>query len=338
MWGRALAVHRRHRMTNMDDIARMNAHDWFARRRASDCTAEERAAFEQWRTQPGHAEAYAHLEDLWELSAELANEDAAIAAASREARHGAGPVGFAHQRWPLLAAAASLIVVCMYFAWLWARPAPVESYATAVGEQRTLTLEDGSRIVMDTATRLEVRYDRNRRSVQLRQGRADFQVSKDPDRPFTVQAGAAAVTAVGTQFQVRLSGSAGEVMLLEGRVVVDGRQASDQMTLAPGERVALLAGGTLGAVQRLNDADRASAEGWTSGQLVVRAWPVSALVAEVNRYGGTPLRLGDTAVGNLPVSGTFDPKAPEALALALEQVWSVRVEHSGGEIVLHEKK
>ncbi|HEY1076891.1 MAG TPA: FecR domain-containing protein, partial [Fontimonas sp.] len=282
--------------------------------------------------------AYADLEELWDLSAELAREDPAIIAAAREARHGAGLAGFAYRRWPLLAAAASLMVVCMFFASMWMKPASVQAYATAVGEQRTLTLEDGSRVVLDTATQLDVRYDRNSRSVQLRQGRADFQVSKDPDRPFTVRAGGAAVTATGTQFQVRLDGDAGEVTLLEGRVVVEGRQSTGRTALSPGERMALLAGGTLGAIQRLSEADLANAGGWTGGQLVVQAWPVSALVAEVNRYGGTPLRLGDAMVGRLPVSGTFDPRAPEALALALENVWPVRVEHGASEIVLYAKK
>ncbi|HEL5339973.1 TPA: FecR domain-containing protein [Stenotrophomonas maltophilia] len=326
-------------MDDTDDIAGQQAHHWFARLRAPDCSAEDRAAFERWRADPQHAAAYANLEDLWAMTGDLAEDDPDIAAAVREARRADTRPWLVRQRWPLLATAASLLLVAgLLFLTLQPARGPVRQYATATGEQRTITLEDGSRVVLDTASRLDVQYGRRERSLVLRQGRADFHVSKDPARPFTVQAGAAAVTATGTQFQVRIDGTAGEVTLLEGRVVVASQQSAAETALSPGERIALRAGGALGAVERLSDADRANAEGWTSGQLVVQAWPVAALVAEVNRYGGTPLRLGDAAVGRLPVSGTFDPKAPEALALALEHVWPVRVEHGAGEIVLYERK
>lgn len=331
-------MHPNHRMDDTDDMSGQQAHHWFARLRAPDCSAEDRAAFERWRDDPQHAAAYANLEDLWAITGDLAQEDPDIAAAVREARRADARSWRSRWRWPLLATAASVLLALFLFLSLPPAQGPAHAYATATGEQRTVTLEDGSRVVLDTATRLDVQYGRHERRLVLRQGRADFHVSKDPARPFTVRAGASAVTATGTQFQVRLDGAAGEVTLLEGRVVVASRLTAGEAALSPGERVAVLAGGTLGTVQRLSDADRASAEGWTSGQLVVQAWPVAALVAEVNRYGGTPLRLGDAAVGRMPVSGTFDPKAPEALALALEHVWPVRVEHSAGEIVLYEKK
>ncbi|MCR6700952.1 MAG: FecR domain-containing protein [Dokdonella sp.] len=325
-------------MNNADDIARSQAHRWFARLRAPDCSSEERAAFERWRAEPRHADAYANLEDLWDLSAELAQEDPDIAAAVREARHIDKRSWLARRRWPLLATAASVLVAWLFLMSMQGAPGTIYQYATAAGEQRTIDLEDGSHVVMDTATRLDVHYSRRERSLVLRQGRVDFHVSKDAARPFIVQAGPASVTATGTQFQVRLDGGAGDVTLLEGQVVVASRQSDGKATLAPGERVAVLAAGTLGTVQRLSAADRANAEGWTNGQLVVQAWPISTLVAEVNRYGGTPIRLGDAAVAQVPVSGTFDPKAPEALALALEFGWPVRVERSTSEIVLYEKK
>lgn len=330
-------MHRKQMMDTGAQAAGLQAQVWFARLRAHDCQPEERAAFERWRAADAtHDVAYADLEEVWALSAELAREDPDIAAAVRQARHEDSRPWLA-RRWPLLATAAMLVLAGAWVGLVKVREVPVQRYATATGEQRRLVLEDGSIVVLDTASALEVRYGRRQRDLALRQGRADFQVHRDTGRPFVVHAGKARVTATGTQFQVRVQGLAGAVTLLEGRVAVASAASARDTVMSPGDRITLGADGELGAVTRLSAEERANAEGWTIGQLVVKAWPIEALVAEVNRYGGTPLRLGDAAVGRLPVSGTFDPKAPESLALALSYGWPVRVERGDGEIVLYAK-
>lgn len=319
----------------MDDITRTQAGDWFARLRAHDCTDAERAAFERWRADPDHARVYASLEDVWRLTADLARKDGAIAAAAREARRAGGRPWYDRHRWPLVAATAAMIVVGI---WLQAPfPASVQHYVTAAGEQRTITLDDGSRVVLDTASTLDVRYGR-KRSLALRSGQADFTVYKDAARPFLVQAGPAEVTATGTRFQIRLSGEAGaaggHVTLLEGGATVTGRRAGGGTALAPGQRIAFDTAGNLGEVERLSDGELASAQGWTDGFLVAKDWPLDALVAEANRYGGPVLRLADPRLADLRVSGSFDPHDPDTIALALQSGWPVDVEHRDGDIVL----
>lgn len=313
------------------------AQDWFARLRAPDCGAAEREAFERWRAADTRNEhAYATLEDLWDLSGELVRDDPAITDAAREARRADARPWFRHLAWPLLATAATLVFTAVLLV-VTQRVVPAVPYSTVAGEQRSVRLDDGSVVMLDTATALDVQFDRRARRLTLRAGRADFTVSKDPSRPFIVSVGAAEVTATGTQFQVRLDGQAGEVTLLEGQVIVASLASAGRTPLAPGERIAVDSAGAFGAVRRLSDAERASAEGWTVGQLVAKEWPLAMLVAEVNRYGHTPLRLGDDVVGRLPVSGTFDPKAPESLVLALEYGWSVRAERGSDGIVLYAK-
>lgn len=334
-------MHRRDEMNTSADKIHAEAGDWFARLRASDCRVEDRAAFERWReADPRHADTYALLEEVWDLSSELAQDDPAIAAAVLAARHEDHRPWWARRGWPI-AAAALVALACFGLYHVLAppqAPAQLQHYATAAGEQRTVTLEDGTQVVLDTATSLDVRYERDRRNLVLQQGQAAFTVRKAPARPFVVTLGQADVTATGTQFQVRLDGGAGRVTLLEGQVIVASRQSKGEATLLPGQRIDVNASGTLGAAQRLNPADRANAEGWTAGQLVVADWPLEALVTEVNRYGRTRLRLGDDVVGRLPVSGTFDPTQPEAVAMVLQVGWPVQMQHADGEIVLSRKK
>src|SRR3546814_17633087 len=122
-------------------------------------------------------------------------------------------------------------------------------YATTTGEQRTVALDDGSRVVLDTGSDLKVQYGRRERRLTLLRGRADFRVQHDSDRPFVVLVGDASVTATGTRFQVRTADDAGAGNLLEGEVVVaatGGGQAGGGVTLRGGEGVAIRAAGWFG--------------------------------------------------------------------------------------------
>ncbi|WP_431261482.1 FecR family protein [Roseateles chitinivorans] len=104
-----------------------------------------------------------------------------------------------------------------------------ERYETGVGERRTVVLKDGSRISLNTASRIHVRWTPSRRIVELETGEALFEVAKDPRRPFVAVANGVEVRAIGTSFVVR--SDAGEarrdeasggtsVTLIEGTVVV----------------------------------------------------------------------------------------------------------------------
>src|SRR3546814_11343803 len=108
--------------------------------------------------------------------------------------------------------------------------------------------------------------------------------------------------------QMHVAGGVDTVTLLQGQVVVAAdrkRGDAGRVTLNPGERVAIGADGRLGTLEHLPETELASAQGWTEGMLVVREWPLARLVAEMNSYTKTPLRLGDPGMGALPRSDRF---------------------------------
>ncbi|WP_431286753.1 FecR family protein [Roseateles chitinivorans] len=129
-------------------------------------------------------------------------------------------------------------------------------YATGVGEQRSVVLADGSRLSLNTSTQVDVFLTHERRTVRIVRGEAFFEVAKDANRPFVVQALGSEVVALGTAFAVRLSepGASARglaVTLIEGRVNVRAGKASSEeaavappkeLTLVPGERVRLVKG------------------------------------------------------------------------------------------------
>jgi transmembrane sensor len=344
--GFAMAADDRNPMTTTSTHAeiRTAAQQWFARLLAPDCNDLERAAFNRWRAaSPLHDAAYREVADVWERSAGL-REDPVIAAALQEAMRPAAPLGRPrHQRWwPALAAAASVVLAVAASLWVFMpRDAAAIRYATALGEQRTVVLADGSRVVLDTGSELLAQIDEHMRKLTLQHGQADFEVRHDTARPFIVHVGDGSVTATGTHFQIRVGESDSIVTLLQGQVVVaaNARDSSRPATLQPGERIAIEPAGRLGALQAVSESELASARGWTSGNLVVKAWRLDAVVAEMNRYSSTKLRLGDPALGSVPISGVFKAGDQKSFALALEYGWSIDAGQRppAGDIVLTRK-
>jgi transmembrane sensor len=95
-----------------------------------------------------------------------------------------------------------------------------KSGLTAPGEQRTVVLEEGSRITLNTRTRIAVHLARHVREVVLRDGEAFFEVSKDASRPFTVRTSIGSARAIGTRFDVYLEDNHLSVTTQEGKVML----------------------------------------------------------------------------------------------------------------------
>lgn len=318
------------------------AETWLARLLSPECTARDRAAFEDWlAASPAHVEEYLDAERIHSLVALLASDDL-VQAASRSAKRDArGRGGARHRRVASFAAmAASVLLVCGAVFWFarapTSAPAPsLQQYTTADGELRTVTLADGTTLLLDANSAVTTRFDAQRRVLGLERGRVQLVVAQDRQRPFVVEAGAATIRDIGTTFQVSRSGDAVNVGLIDGSVTVsvdaDGAEAAAS-TLSPGEQVSIDAGRLRG--KRTLDIARATA--WPRGDLVFQDRRLDSLLAEMNRYSRVPMRLADPALGSLTVSGVFHKADQAALLAALEHGWSIRSEHVGDrEIVLH---
>lgn len=323
---------------SLDSAVQAAAAHWLVRIQADGCTAQERAAFQRWQEEdPAHAAAYTALERIQRATAGLKVDPTrgemlrAIrargdrrAVTRRRVRYWSAGLG--------VAATALLVVGVVWHEW---NPTgPLQRYATAVGEQRTVPLEDGSELLLDTDSAVTVRYSRKHRNLELERGRVQFSVAPAPQRPFVVRAGVGEVRALGTRFQVRQLSGAVQVALLEGKVSVTAPVATGArtVTLQAGESLRfdgadLWAGGTV---------DTEAAAGWPRGELVFHQRPLAELVEEMNRYTPVKLRLGDPALGELRLSGVFYDGNQTSLLNALNQVWNVRAERtSPEEIVLY---
>jgi transmembrane sensor len=313
------------------------AEHWFVRLLDPQCSAAQRAEFERWRAaDPRHASAYRDVERLWKQSEEAIKDPAVMAAARRALQP--EPQARASRRWfvPVLAAAAALLLAVALPRWLSTPADPAgTAYTAAVGQQRTITLTDGSSILLDTDSEVVVRYSDRTRRVDLLRGQAQFSVHGNHAWPFVVHAGAGTVTAVGTHFQVRLDDQDTDVALLEGKLAIATQTPDGGMqdaSLVGGQGLAFDANGQITPVHTV---DMQRAQGWTRGQLFVHNWRLADLVAEMNRYSNTKLKLADPSLENIRISGVFHTSDQQTLLLLLQQGWSIRAQRiSGSQIQL----
>lgn len=292
------------------DPIRTQAATWFARLHADELSDDEHVEHQAWLdSNPAHRLAYERIERMWSMlgdfspTAEIGQRLAAIPTAAPQTP---APLQRRPRRMQWLAACAAALTAVV-IGWRVFAPAPAseQRYASAVGEQRSITLDDGTQVDLDTSTTLRVRYSRQQRRIELDQGRAFFKVAHDSTRPLTVDTAQGSVRAVGTQFEVYRQDNGLDVTLFEGKVQLRAAAADDSAaalaTLTPGQRAHLAAGKAL-QVQNFHGG---SAPAWIDGQLVFEDLPLRAAVAEFNRYGGSPLRVSDAALGELRVSGVF---------------------------------
>jgi transmembrane sensor len=231
--------------------------EWFVEFRAGDIDASLSQRFDEWlRRSPEHIRAYIDIARLYvevpppdptgqiDVPALIAyanrdgNNVAPLPAsiAAREAtrleaealiggRARAKREGFLVRRWALAASFITAIVVLSSLL-VWQRER-YPSYATDIGEHRSLALSDGSTVDLNARSKLRIEFSKDERLVELLEGQALFQVAKDKSRPFIVKSGDATVRAVGTQFDVDRKATGTTVTVLEGRVVVYSEARSE---------------------------------------------------------------------------------------------------------------
>lgn len=310
-----------------------SAEEWVARLSSPDWTEDDRAAFEQWCAQtPDNQRDFERVERLHERVREL-SRDAMIAAAAKSARRRRSAGRAARARPVLWSGLAASMAAVALLATLTLREAPMQRYDTRVGERREIRLDDGTRAVLDTDTAIAVRYDGERRALTVERGRVEIDVAQELRRPFVTYAANGTIKDIGTRFQVARQADRVTVTLLEGEVSVATEGSGRAPTvLAPGSQAHYDARGDVAQ----SPADLDAAHGWTRGELVFKNRPLADLVAEMNRYSNTRIRLAEPGLDAIAVSGVFHAGDQTALIQALERGWSLRAQRvSERDILLH---
>jgi transmembrane sensor len=242
------------------------------------------------------------------------------------------------RRWRMAipwASAAAVLVAVATALWAWQGYSRTH-VATARGEIRQLNLADGTRVTLDTLSRVSVRYGSATRLVSLEAGEALFEVAKDPARPFIVQAGNVRVRAVGTAFVVdRRSDASVDVIVTHGTVDVWREAASPE----PAVRVAAhkrLVTTPVQAAQpaELTAAELAGAVAWENGVIDLNGRTIGEAAAEFNRYNTRTIEIRDPALASQTVVGQFQTTDPMAFVTAAAAMMNAHVRTDGDRLIL----
>jgi transmembrane sensor len=209
-------------------------------------------------------------------------------------------------RRPALRWAAALsvsVILAASLSW-WFMLARTEQFQTKVGEQHSVVLADGSRVTLNTASKIEVRLRAGHRDVKLLQGEALFEVTHDEQRPFDVYAGNVVVRAVGTRFDIDRRATRTAVTVVEGRVAMikAGSATGTLPVLSARDRVIVDSAGP-GAVE--HNVNLAETTAWTQHQLVFHHRSLGEIADEFNRYNVRRIEVRSPSLREQEVTGTF---------------------------------
>jgi transmembrane sensor len=299
------------------------AAEWVIRLGGDPLDAQERASFQRWRSQSAyHAQAFEISESTWGDLAGLREAPGLLAFDSISSTSqpdlplaGTGLPHTPRRPFWLGAGMAAICLAAMIGVSNFWYGSPitllVADYRTAPGEQRSVTLPDGSVVDLSSASAIALHFSDRERRVELLEGAAYFTAAPKAgaeNRPFVVEGAEGTATALGTQFVVdRLSDSV-EVTVVEHEVRVnldDPEHKSDSAILAPGQSVRYSARTGLGTVQE-KDVELAAA--WRQGKLVFDRVPLADVVAELNRYRRGRIVVGNPTLANRTVSGVFSTR------------------------------
>lgn len=299
------------------------AAEWMARLWSGEASEADAAACAAWRAaHPEHERAWARLQRFEQQFDSI----------PREVARGALTGAPRHQPRRRVLQALGLIASGGGAAWLahetglWQRA--TSDYRTAVGETRAIVLADGSRVVLDTASAIDVAYTASERRIVLRAGA--ILVRSAPDtaamhRPLLVQTAQGTATALGTRFTVRTGDGLSDVAVFEGLVELRPlRVGASAVRLPAGMR-----GSYTRHAARANGQVADSAAAWTQGSLVAERMRLADLLGELARYRHGVLRCDDS-IADLRVTGVYSLRdidrslANLALSLPVELAWRTR--------------
>ena len=357
--------------------------EWFVEFRSGDLDDSDRRQFDLWaRKSPEHLAAYLEIAAIWSegsaldsdrkrdaetLIAQSAVDVTNVVPLSERPRSDVSPAAVAKSdrqshRWyfspPRVLLAASIAAVSVIAGLLIGYQrlqAPI--YTTTFGEERSITLEDGSVIDINSHSKIRIRYTADERNVDLLEGQALFHVAKNPARPFFVSSATTQVRAVGTEFDVyqKLGGTV--VTVVEGRVAVLSRSDTGAGEVADPHAAVAPRGGTSDArkpqvggnppiflsageqvlvtprtMQKADHPNIAIATAWTQRQLEFESASLSDVAEEFNRYNQRQLVIEDPTLYDFHISGVFSSSDPASLVRFLRERPGVRVTETRTEI------
>ncbi|WP_333879037.1 FecR family protein [Methylobacter sp.] len=315
---------------------RTDAARWFARMQGAKTDHPDRERFKAWLVEhPSHAAEYAAFVELWKEFDSTAQCTAlAEVMEKRQENHRQS------RRRLLKYGAVSLLVAgtageAVYYRQL--TPYWQLAWQTGIGQRSNQSLQDGSTLVLNAATDLEVAFSRAERKVHLLRGEVIFDVAKDAERPFIVNSDAARITVLGTRFAVSRLSDRIRVSVEHGSVRVETGPFWNRrhLQLEAGQVAeVLIANGEAGRPQNIN---RKAEDGFAfeRGVIVFDRANLTEIAETLSRYRKEPVRVLPGRPGAVPrINAVVQSADVESFLRLLPNIAPVLVSHGQNEVRL----
>lgn len=294
---------------------------WLGKLNAGILSSDENQDFINWvNTSSNHRKAYEEMSEVWQATEGMQDLPQFKQEADDLIQQSQTPSG-KKTSWLVSIAASFVMAVGILYTQYSPKDSSIqpERFASEIGETKNINLTDGSKILLNTNTRIEIAFMNSRRAVTLLQGEALFEVASDNLRPFVVDTGNSQVRAIGTAFNIKKQDAETIVTVTEGIVSIErsdsGKpiQANQRVTASRNDRVVV----EQHSAMTLEHANIEQELAWVDSQLIYYDTSIDQVINDLNAYLEKPLVLQDTSLMHLKVNGTLNVKDPEQALFAL---------------------
>jgi transmembrane sensor len=299
--------------SDLNDIIDEKAVEWFIRLRADNVTLNEKIAFNHWLEEDvRHSNAFYDICIIWE------DEDLLRTLKKSAQKYNIAPKP-RKKLFPLALAASVLLVVGVL--WHTQRLLGADQIS-AVGERKTIQLEDGSTAMLNTDSAVAIHMDKGQRLVELLKGEAYFDVKPNLDRPFVVRSDHSTTRVLGTQFFVHRSSDSDNVSVVSGRVEVsEGLNWKKPVVLRDNESVTVF-DNQIGQPQKIAST---LATSWINGFLVYNNETLESVINQINRYRSGIIVFKDDSLRTLRINGRLSLREPHDMLRVLQKTMDLKM-------------
>ncbi len=286
---------------------------WMARLWADDVTEQDKKAFNTWRTaHPDNEFAWQQLENLQKKFASVPNPELSGKVLGRNRRE-------ATRRQALLWGGVSVSTLALMMSTQETKPTGAE-YATATGEVRSLSLSDGTELIMNTATRVFVDFNQSERILHLVQGEIMI-TSGHHLTPFKVITSQGRIVPIGTRYTVRQQAEQTQVGVYEGEVAVYPEQSFESTHILSGESIVFNANRT-----DKKYTNRATDALWLKQKILAQATPLPDFINDLARYRRGVIKV-DPSLHHLKLTGVFSTRDTDKTLYNVSQVLPIEIRY-----------
>lgn len=312
---------------------------------SGNATTDEKTEVEAWRNQSNeNASEFLEASDIWhqqtkgqefdvasalsKVKQQMHNEEAKVVSMSEDTTISeSSPFGFMKY-----AAGIALVIGLGLIYWLTAVPgiAPSATYATLEDEVQDVELSDGTIVTLDENSQLIVLegFNGEDRSVELT-GTAFFDVARDENRPFVIDAGNSEVKVLGTSFLVKSDAAAEvtEVIVKSGSVALaaDYGRTNPSVVLSAGE-IGVADSRKAGVLKRNNkDANYLA---WKDKLITFDRTALTEVAEVLNDVYKVEMTF-EGNIGNCQMTAQFQQQSIEAVVEIISQTFGFEVKHKG---------